>query len=270
MGEPQTSPTLENRIGPLVEVVPQFVPGTWRTSAELTTERRDNAALGNNWFWTANFSLYRVEGNDEVLYFGGREANPIFNNLEAATTQLVRDYNYRPNQESVDAVVQSVTSGHTLRVKLSDLALQGTDEEWRYFEINTTNYDRTLNPTQRAFAEHVYEQGDDFVKNMAMLKTAKITKTRIEVLNPEYVRENAKGGALARACYLDNNLNFGAVGRGILVYGGAVRGVPLANPYTTAYTTLLTNPQAAAQSMTPAIVDGIENIVRLYRTTPPK
>ena len=66
---------LENIVGTLLQSVQQTESGTWRTSAEIMTERRTNTDLRRQWFWTANFALYRVEDGEAVLYFGGRESN---------------------------------------------------------------------------------------------------------------------------------------------------------------------------------------------------
>ena len=74
------------------------------------------------------------------------------------------------------------------------------------FEIDTENYDN-LNPSQRALAEEVYDKGQDFIENMKMLSGSygndkKIKTTKIYVLNPKYVRKEAKSGAIARAGFL--------------------------------------------------------------------
>ena len=202
---------LENVVGTLLRSVQRTVPGTWQTSAEITTERRTNTDLRRQWFWVANFALYRVEDGEAVLYFGGREANVIFDNIEEATSQLIKTGNYVPKKEGIDAVVASVKSGSTLRVKLSELKLNRVNDEFSYFEIDTSRYDE-LNAAQRLFAERVYGPGNDFVENMGMLAKAPIGKTRIYVLNPDYVESKVVGdGAVARACWLNLFNNFSNV-----------------------------------------------------------
>jgi len=160
-------------------------------------------ASRNRWFYTADSAVYaveRVDGMGEVfLYLGRGETNPIFNNIEEATERLIRSGDYIPSQEDVKAVKSAKT---TLRVKLSDLILQGTDHVFRHFEIDTACYG-SLNEHQRRVAERVYGSGEDFVANMKMLNEAGITKTRIYVLNPGYVEKNVKqNGALVRASRL--------------------------------------------------------------------
>ena len=172
--------------------------------------------------------MYTIEDNDEFLYFGGREANPIFDNIGEATTQLLENQNYKPSEEGIKAVVASVQSGATLKVKLSDLELKGDNEEWRYFEINTADYD-SLNKSQRALAERVYGQGNDFVENMKMLNEEDISTAKIYVLNPEYVKKNIEAGkALARACWLYNFggiSSFDANGRSVDNANNSLRGI---------------------------------------------
>ncbi len=192
--------TLETLVGPLAKIFPQLERDTILHSDQLMTERRTNPELRNQWFYTADSSLYTVEkegGIDEAFLYLGREpTNPIFNNIGEATQQLVKTRNYIPSSEDVGAVVKAES---TLRVKLSGLGLQKSNDEVYYFEIQTDNYDK-LNPEQRRVAKRVYGQGNDFIENMEMLNKAAIRKTRVYVLNPEYVKNNVpQDGAIARA-----------------------------------------------------------------------
>ena len=195
--------TLETLVGPLAETFPQLDRATILHSDQLTTERRTNSELRNQWFYTANSAVYTVEkvnGIDEVfLYLGRGETNPIFNNIGEAIKQLITDGNYAPPKEDVEAVKSAKT---TLRVKLSDLKLQGNEFEYIFFGIDTASYG-SLNEHQRKVAERVYGQGDDFVANMKMLNEAGIRETRVRFLNPDYVkRDIPPDGAIARASWL--------------------------------------------------------------------
>ena len=211
--------TLENLVGPLAEIFSQFDRSTLRHSDQLTTERRTNPELRNERFYTADSAVYTVEkggkkgllgkirsslGRDKeaFLYLGRGETNPVFNNIEEATQQLIRTGNYilpKEKREEIDAVI---TAEDTLKVKLSDLRLQGNNNVFRYFGVDTANYD-SLNEHQRRVAERVYGSGDDFVENMKMLNEAGMRRTRIYVLNPDYVKRNVpQDGALARASRL--------------------------------------------------------------------
>jgi hypothetical protein len=225
---PSKKLALENIVGTLADCVRQTEPGTWQTSAEITTERRADPSLAKQWFWTANFAMYRTERGEAVLYFGGREANPIFENIEEAASQLISSGNYYVDEESVAGVIDSVSSGATLRIGVSNLNLKKHDKEFSYFEINPSRPGQ-LNLFQRRFAEMVYGQGSDFSENMRMLSDSGIKSTRIYVLNPDYVKDNAAGSqAIARACWLndcDIDSDFIASGSYVAYPSIALRGV---------------------------------------------
>ena len=199
----------------------QLEPASFQTSAELTTERRTNEALRNRWFYTANFSVYAIEEGKEYLYFGEKAGNPILGNIEEACRQLINNYSYRVNTAEMDAIKEAEKSGLVLRLEMDKLGLKELNDEFSYLEIDTENPDK-LNPSQRDLAEAAYDKGNDFIENMKMLSgqaynnTRKIRTTRIYVLNPKYVRKEAKNGAIARAGFIDdfdNNSDFFAYGR---------------------------------------------------------
>ena len=222
--------TLETLVGPLAKTVPQFKEGTIRTSAELTTERRDNEELRHPWLWTANFAMYLVEKGDVVLYLGGRKANPLFNNLKEVTNQLIYSRNYTPTPAEISAVKDSVQSGETLQVRLSELNLQGENNEFRHIEINTGDYS-SLHKSKRALAEMAYGKGDDSAQNMDMFVQAGIMTTKIYVINPYYVTRGLfEGEGLVRLCKLNGfsrNSNFGAAVRDAGYPDDALRGEPI-------------------------------------------
>lgn len=203
-----------NQRGNLFDSFQELDPATIQHSDEIMKDRQDDEDLRGKWFYTADHALYRVEDDEAVLYLGREETNPIFKNIKEATEQLINEGNYIPEKEDIEDVVNAES---TLRVKISDLELEG-DGEYGYFEIDTKNYDK-LNDSQRAFAERVYGEGKDFEKSMKMLKKADISTTRIYVLNSDYVKDNAKeGGVLSRACWLgsfDDYFNFVADDRNV-------------------------------------------------------
>lgn len=191
---------LETITSSLAEGYKQLKPGTFRTSAELTTARRTNEDLRDRWFYSANFSMYEIEDGEAVFYFGGREKNPILDNIDEACEQLIKKGNYQVRARDRKAVLDSVDSGQTLRFVLSELALKEDtfNSEFDFFEIDTEDCDR-LNPSQRALAEGIYDRGDAFVENMKMFKDAGISKTRVYVLNPDYVNRHMGNDEVARA-----------------------------------------------------------------------
>lgn len=221
---------LISKQGPLAETFLLFDENTIQYASEITKARRDNRELRSNWFSTADSSLYRIEAGEVVLYFGQRETNLLFRNIKSATEQLLKNNNYKPSKEEIKSVVDSVESGNTLKIKLSELELKGDNDEWLYFEIRVINYE-SLNSIQRVFAEKIYGKEDDFKKNMKMFKDAKITTPQIYVLNPEYVKKNVeKDSALVRGSsisYFDYESNFYAVAKCVTSKKGALRGVLL-------------------------------------------
>lgn len=267
---------LVTEFGPLAKTVPLFKPGTIQHADQLTNSRRQDRGLRNTWFNTADSNVYTVEDGEAILYFGRGETNPVFKNLEEATRQLLQTGNYITSKDELEAVKSAES---TLKVKLSESRLQGDDSEWRYFEVDTRNPD-SLNKAERAFAERVYGQGDDFIQNMQMLRgTGKkpiIGKTRVYVLNPDYVKQNApKDGGLARASRLDRF----DVGSGFVAYDRVVgshfglRGVRnvaegdaprITNPFANAYQVLLENTGGAVREMNPSIAAGVSNILTQY------
>ncbi len=225
--------SLDTRTGALAELVPQFEEGSWLTSAELTKERITNKDLRSQWFYTANYGLYRVVDGKVRFAFGGREGNPIFKNVAEASRQLLsQEQNYVPQAEDIAAAVQQAL----VDVDMQDLQLQRYDDEFSYFWIDTKDYERTSDhvPAQRLVAEAVYGKGEDFNEAMHMLEEeGKIKKTRVYVLNPEYVLSKVgegKAPAVARACRLYDsaiNASFIAEVRSVNLRS-RLRGVPQA------------------------------------------
>jgi len=243
--------SLESITGPLAEAYKQFQPDTILHASEIMNERRTNEKLREQWFWTADSALYTVEEGEAILYFGNRDTNLIFENINEATKQLRETNNYRPEQADVERVINSVETGQTLRLNLSDLKLDRYNSEWSYFKISTSKYNK-LNDSQRAFAEKVFGEGTDFKTNMKMLKEADIESTRILVLNPKYVEKQASESPVSLTCWLSGfsgysgfiasekitNLSNGYV-RGVLK---VTEGDAPENPIQTAYQTILKTP----------------------------
>ena len=287
-----TLDNLVNKQGMLKDTLPLFDPATIQHADQITTNRRTDRELRNKWFWVADHAMYTIEDGEEILYLGRGHTNPIFANIEQATEDMVRTGNYEPSTEAIAAVK---SADDTLRAKLSDLELRRYDNEFSFFEIDTKNYDQ-LNEAKRALAERAYDSGEDFVRTMEMLAEAGIKKTKVYVLNPDYVADHVTGeGAISRACYLysfSDDSYFNA-GDGDLNYrDGSLRGVPLVaagaqkteffgaegttlpscnaaqnqeeNPIRDAYNMLLADPEKAGQEITPEIALGLSNLLSGY------
>jgi len=190
---------LENIVGNLRDAYKQAQPGTILCVDQLMNERRSNPDLRNNWFYTADGNVYTPDGN--TLLITREAANPILRNIDDAYTQLVQAGNFKVSTADLQAVRDAPD---TVAVLLRELKLSGDNNEWRYLAIDTKKYDKKLNPEARKLAERVFGQGTDFTANMKMLRDAGITETRIYVLNPNYVTENAKGQAIGRASWLND------------------------------------------------------------------
>ncbi len=219
--------TLETITRNLCDAYQQLQPGTMLHVDELMKERRGNAVLRNNCFYTADGEIYLLDGvcKTPVLAMTREAHNPILKNIDDAFTQLTTKDNYHPSRADVR---QALAAPDTVLIALPNLRLSGNEAEWRYLKIGTvpSEYGQ-LNGEERKLAERVYGQGNDFVQNMEMLKKAKIHETKIFVLNPDYVRKLVGESAVARASWLSNfNFNslFNASDRHVY-NSGRVRGV---------------------------------------------
>ncbi|MEK6904926.1 MAG: hypothetical protein AABX24_00845 [Nanoarchaeota archaeon] len=195
--------SLETLTGNLRDAYKQLQLGTMLHVDQLMNERRHNANLRGQCFYTADGEIYFLDDVNKTPTLAiTREAqNPVLQNIDDALDQLTNNGNYLPSQADVQ---QALVAPDTVLITLPSLCLSGKDKEWRYLEIGTTpaKYNQ-LNGEQRKFAERVYGQGDDFVHNMKRLNSADISNTRIYVLNPDYVRQHAEAGAIARASWLN-------------------------------------------------------------------
>ncbi len=253
--------SLEDIIGELCAALKESYIGTVSHSYEIMKERIKNNELRERWYFTADFPMYTVENDKVILYFAKREHNLIFRHIDDAVKQIKETRDYTPSLDEMNEIKESVKIGETIKIDLSELNLQKhTDDELCYFEISTAsksenesnNYD-SLNKTQRKFAEMVYGKGEDFKEVMKMLKDNKMEKTRIYVLNPEYVKKKAKNGnAISRASWVNRflmNSNFDAGVHNVGSAGGCIRAVLDAKPkgvtqddINSAYSILITNP----------------------------
>ncbi len=208
--------TLENITGNLSEAYKQCVPSTMLCVDQLMTARRTNKELRTQWFYTADGEVYSVDNGTPTLRITRESTNPVFNHLEddvnSSYEQLVQTGNYQVLLADFDAVK---AAADTVTINLTKLTLQGNDKKGCYLAISTTKYDQ-LNSQERVLAERVYGQGTDFTENMKILSDASINETRIHVLNPEYVKTNAKNNPVGRASWLSSfgsSSYFGAGGR---------------------------------------------------------
>ena len=276
---------LENIAGRLIDTYSQFQPETIQHSYEIQNDRRLSKCSKNNWFWTADFPMYKAEGKEPVLYMADRSDNLIFQNIEEAIKQIRASNNYKPTEQGIKAVLLAVEKGNAEKFALSDLKLKKHDDEFSYFEINTAKPEK-LNEGQLKYAKRVHGRTDsDFSANMKMLNDAKIDNTRVYFLNPKYVLEQLKDNkdkAIARASGLlnfDINSNFIAVNRLVDYVVICLRGVRKVAegdvaknleqkaekstehiPYVQAYQAVISQPD----SLTPEMAHGLSELLTKY------
>ena len=264
----------------------QLQPGTMLHVDELMNERRTNEELRSNGFYTPDGEVYFLYGvNKTPILAMTREArNPVLKNIDDAFEQLTTKGNYGvQGKDFTKAITDAVL------VFLPNLRLSKHDAEFQYLPFGTTpaKYSK-LNDEERKFAERVYGQGDDFVKNMKMLKEAGIGETRIWVLNPDYVRKHAAEGAIARASWLDNfyygsQFNAGdrdisndgrvrGVRREVVAEGGAQKNkgpyrTAAKNGFVTHYDAILADPEGAVKAMNDKTAAGLSRLLSSYLST---
>ena len=277
---------LSDRTGKLLDIFPLFESSTIQHSHEIVSARRTDSGLREKSFWTADFPMYRVENGEAVLYFAPREHNLIFRDIQNTNSLKFTKGDYVPTKKGIEEVVASADTSVVLKIKLSDLRLSGNDYEWKYFQIRTSNPD-SLNHAERVFAERVYGQENEFVDNMKMLQEFGIYKTRIYILNPDYVKSRVSGdSAIARISELErsdsefesSDPKFDAGARNFNYSKGSLRGVLKAvapqnaevDQFAEAYNRLLANPQEAYKRMTPEIAVGLSSLLNTYLSNHPK
>ena len=175
--------------------------------------------------------MFSIEEGEEYYYFGGQEGNPILNNIDKACQQMIDTTskegepweefvsgNYLVSEAEKQAVLDSVESGSTLKVKLAELKLvESGGVHCLDFptkgDCNIHDPSFRFNYSQRAFVEAVYGQGKDFVKNMNFLARFKIEgyynpDAKIIFSRLGDIRKRLVDGAIAQACWLDDKENY--------------------------------------------------------------
>jgi len=249
-----------------------------QSAREINRDRITNKSLRSMWFWTSDFPLYTMDKGEVVLNMATCEHNLLFKNLSDGIKQLREKNNYFPNNVDIASIVNATS---TVKLKLSNLKLQGNNSEWQYIDVDTKNYATTLNKTQKAFVGIVYGNGKELKDNMKMLSDSGITTTKLYVLNPEYVKNTLTqtgSKALARGSFLDyfsSSSSFGASSWYVGSGSRRLRGVSLAtrsvdapkiDEYDNALKLLTDNPQETLTRIqkNPAYASGLNALVGSY------
>ena len=188
----------EDRItinGNLLDAYQHCVPGTMLCVDQLMTERRTNPDLRDLWFYTADGAVYSVDKGKPTLRITREAVNPVLKNIEAAFTQLTKKHNYRVTPADFMAVQ---TAPDTVTIDLSALRLSGNEKEWQYLTLDTKKGRQKLNEEESKLATRC----GYIPENLQMLAEARIYETRIYILSPDYVQEEAQDAPLGRASWL--------------------------------------------------------------------
>src|SRR3989338_631654 len=222
--------------GKLRDTYRQLRPGSMQHVDQLMDQRRINPItkygddLRNLTFYAADGVIYLLEGinvKDPYLVITREPHNPFLKNIDDALDQFTKNRNYPVLEKDSDGALKAKEKKV---ISLRRLRLFDYDEEFSYLLIGTNG---TIKDDGGGFEVPNQEEQalmDRFgftSENLAMLKNAKISETRIYVLNPVYVRKHAEKGPIARASWLGNfngGSQFSAVGRDIIFYS-RVRGV---------------------------------------------
>lgn len=197
--------------GKLLDCIMNSVIGTQSTSREITNERRMSTnglqkVLMENWFQTSNFSMYAREGDDLVLYLGGRENNPLYDNPFHSVNYSLNLGVYTPTPEQIEKVHESVISGETFKAKFKDIANSGNPSSGIIIDTNSFP---SLTKTQRDFAEKVYGLGEEFEENMEFLRDNGISHVSIKYyLCEEFTAKNLRYNNSAIAFFTDMSGTF--------------------------------------------------------------
>ena len=217
--------TLENVAGNLL-AYKKLEPGTFQHVDQLTTERRTNPGLRNEWFYTADGNIYTVRRNKNLWAITRLPQNLVLGNIDEAYRQLTGQGNYFP---SVRKARQALNHEDTVIVEQEGLELEQSTGEYGHFVIDPRNV-RALNSQRRIAAVRLFGPDEDsFEKNMEMF--AKERKNPyVFALMSDYVQGALKESDkkfLMRASWLDDfnyNSDFDAYGRDVGDHG-ALRGV---------------------------------------------
>jgi len=206
--------TLENVTGNLL-AYKKLEPGTFQHVDQLTTERRTNQELRNQWFYTADGGLYTVQKRKPLWVITREPQNLVLENIDEAYRQLKGQGNYFPNTEAAQFSLEHPDS---VVVNLKGLKLVKHYDQLGHFVVNPKAVNK-LNYEQRKAAQRIYGPDEEnFGLNMEMFAEARKTLS-VFVLMPDYaqstLRKNDKK-FVGRASWLNDFYvfsNFGADGR---------------------------------------------------------
>ena len=217
--------TLENVTGNLL-AYKGLEPGKFQHVDQLTTERRTNHGLRNQYFYTADGELYTVQERNHLWVITREPQNLILENIDEAYRQLTRQGNYFPDTEAAQA---SLKHKDSVVVELKGLKLKKDSDQYGHFVVDPKAV-KKLNSEQRKAAQRIYGPDEEnFGLNMKMFAEAGKNPC-VFVLMPDYIQGTLRSNDkkfVGRASWLNifgSNSNFNANDR-IVNNRGALRGV---------------------------------------------
>ena len=246
--------------GDLLANLALIVPATWQTSKEVFRDWRNGALVqGVN---TANLGIYRIVNGEVVFDLLSREGNLFVDERfrKSAYWGILRNDFFILPEEMRAHVMDAIKGGHTVSVRYSGLRTmtEGCGDHYCYVESGEGN---TVEGEK--LSTGVYDMSNPGDGKKIFLLRENVVKSQLK---------RNKEGLVARACYIYGNRDFFAIYLDIDYYG-AVRGVRRVaesdarkpeDKYVTSFNTLLSNPQEAAQKMTPDIAAGITRLLTAY------
>ena len=199
--------------GNLLASLALIEPGTWQISQEVFRDWQNGARVeGVN---TANLGIYRLVDGEVVFDLLGREGNLFVDERfrkDAYEGILSNDFFVLP-EEMRAHVMDAINGGHTVSVRYSGLRTmtKGCGDHYCYVESGEGN---TVEG-EKLFTG-VYGRSNPGDGKKIFLLREKVVRSQLK---------KNKEGLVARACYLGNFHDFGAIDRSINFYGSAVRGV---------------------------------------------
>ena len=271
----------------------QLKPGTMLHANQLMAAQVRDASLRTQGFYVADGPLYSLEGTKKTptLWLTREPDNLVLRHLNdevnSSYEQLLSKktgHNFRPDLQEAQ---QAMRAEDTLRIDLTKLDLNGNDLEWRYVEISTSDYKRQLNAEEQKLAERYFGQRNDFKENMKMLGEAGISATRVYVVNPAYVQQEAQEGPIGRASRLSYFYGYSGAGAVALAVGVGValrgvrreasvsepvegmrpKGAGAENGIIAHYDALLTHPQEAVAALDAQRAAGLAGLLQTYLST---
>ena len=205
--------------GSIVNAIDMTEPGTFLTSAEITTMRRICNLGKTRYLYTSNLSIYNIEDGKIIFYFGGRKDNVLINDIRTnkgnARTHIFKGYY---PVDDLKSVMEGVKAGRILRIDLSKLTLNQDKDGATFLDVPTqpqkanrhnvrdekhNKYSYAL--SRKAFGSIRRKNGQifsDFSHNMDMLKKEGHPTTRIYFFPLDQIKKLVKNKPVAFICWI--------------------------------------------------------------------